>query len=141
MAEEQLDVALAKVILISELNHLSGILIERWFIQICYEFNADIYGRLQAAYSQLGKRRIAMDQLHMHYTSAIHSVAFNVIHSHIPVDSTSGSKKPYVQLCQQVEDNKLIVCLLQLCQTLWSILRSYNQVVRWHNLNQYKTIG
>lgn len=75
--------------------------------QICFEFNADVYSRLQAAHSQLGKRRIAMDQLHMHYTSAIHSAAFNVIHSYVSIDSTSTAKKPYVQLCQVINHRRL----------------------------------
>lgn len=68
--------------------------------QICYEFNTDVYSRLQAAYSQLGKRRIAMDQLHMHYTSVIHSSAFNVVHQHVLQENLQKSKKPYIQLCQ-----------------------------------------
>lgn len=118
MAEEQLDVALTK---------------------ICFEFNGDVYSRLQAAYSQLGKRRIAMDQLHMHYTSAIHSSAFNVIRNYIVHENSPNMKKPYIQLCQQVDDDKLITCLLKLCQSMWCILRSYNQVVQWHNRNQFVT--
>lgn len=119
MTEEQLDVALAS---------------------ICQTFSAEIYSKLQSAYAQLGKRRIAMDQLHMHYTSAIHNSAFNVVYHFLRrrQETSPNSKKPYAQLCKQVEDSKLIECLLKLCQTLWSILRSYNGVVNWHSTNSDK---
>ena len=71
-------------------------------MQICYDFDSIVYSQLQNAYLQLGKRRIAMDQLHMHYTSAIHSTAFNVVSEYVTLENFQNIKKPYVQLCQVI---------------------------------------
>ncbi|XP_073977333.1 vacuolar protein sorting 50 isoform X2 [Rhodnius prolixus] len=111
MAEEHLDVALAK---------------------ICYEFDEEIYKKLQSAYFLLGKTQTAMDQLHMHFTSAVHNTAFNVVLSFVECSSPSGAKMQYAQLCKEIEDGNLILCLLSLCKALWCIVLSYYQVVCWH---------
>lgn len=47
-----------------------------------------------------------MDQLHMHYTSAIHSSAFNVIRNYIVHENSPNMKKPYIQLCQVLFEKK-----------------------------------
>lgn len=41
-----------------------------------------------------------MDQLHMHYTSAIHSSAFGVVRQYAVQENLQSAKKPYIQLCQ-----------------------------------------
>ncbi|XP_075223193.1 vacuolar protein sorting 50 isoform X2 [Lycorma delicatula] len=112
MAEEQLDVALAKM---------------------CYVFEEDVYSKLQAAYALLGKTRIAMDQLHMHFTTAIHNSAFTVIHSYAQQDNST--KKQYSDLCKCVQEVDLIPCLVSLCQALWRIVLSYHQISNWHLSN------
>ncbi|RZF38465.1 hypothetical protein LSTR_LSTR011955 [Laodelphax striatellus] len=109
MAEEQLDVALSKM---------------------CYKFEADIYNKLQAAYSLLGKTRTAMDQLLMHFTSAIHNSAFSVVHSY--VEQNNSTKKQYNELCKCVQETDFIPCLVSLCQALWKIVSSYHEVACWH---------
>lgn len=38
----------------------------------------------------------------------------------------------YEQLCEQVEADKYISCLITLCKTVWTILSSYYQIVIWH---------
>ncbi|XP_046674194.1 syndetin [Homalodisca vitripennis] len=108
MAEEQLDQALANV---------------------CYKFDESVYGKLQAAYALLGKTQIAMDQLHMHFTSAVHNSAYKVVHSYIQPDST---KKQYAHLCKNVPESEFIKCLIALCKAMWEIIYSYHHVVNWH---------
>ncbi|XP_054267533.1 syndetin-like [Macrosteles quadrilineatus] len=115
MAEEQLDQA------------LSG---------VCYNFDESIYSKLQAAYALLGKTQIAMDQLHMHFTSAVHNSAYKVVHAHTQQDS---SKKQYAALCKSVPEDKFIVCLVELCKALWGIVLSYHQVVNWHQQHNTQT--
>ncbi|KAK9506582.1 hypothetical protein O3M35_008485 [Rhynocoris fuscipes] len=120
MAEEHLDVALAK---------------------ICYEFDEEIYKKLQSAYFLLGKTPTAMDQLHMHFTSAVHDAAFNVVLSFVDAGSQSEAKTQYSQLCKEVEEANLIPCLLALCKKLWCIVLSYHQVVQWHQKNPQNSEG
>lgn len=122
MAEEQLDQALAKV---------------------CSHFDANHYSKVQAAYRLLGKTQMAMDQLHMHFASAVHNAAFNVVHGYVELcsgaaqaESMAGGstfhKKQYKHLCQCVTADSFIPCLVDLCKALWGIMNSYHQVVSWH---------
>lgn len=64
---------------------------------MCYNFDESVYSKLQAAYALLGKTQIAMDQLHMHFTSAVHNSAYKVVHAHTEHDL---SKKQYAHLCK-----------------------------------------
>jgi len=79
--------------------------------QVCSHFDADHYSKVQAAYRLLGKTQMAMDQLHMHFASAVHNAAFNVVHGYVELcsgaaqaDNVDGGstfhKKLYKQLCQ-----------------------------------------
>ncbi|KAJ9592435.1 hypothetical protein L9F63_015851 [Diploptera punctata] len=110
MTEEQLDQALAKV---------------------CSHFDAEHYSKVQAAYRLLGKTQMAMDQLHMHFASAIHNAAFNVVHGYVELCSQNdlqANKKQYKQLCKCVTAESFIPCLVDLCKTLWGIMHSYHQI-------------
>ncbi|XP_015437348.1 PREDICTED: syndetin [Dufourea novaeangliae] len=112
-AEEALDVTLSKM---------------------CTEFNVETYTSVQEAYSLLGKTQSAMDQLHMHFTAAIHNTAFAAVHSYAGGDT----KRQYKQLCQSVPRESCIACLTELCKSLWTILSSYYLVVNWHNTRESK---
>ncbi|XP_066997108.2 syndetin [Anabrus simplex] len=116
LAEQQLDEALAKVC-----NHFD---------------NAD-YSRVQEAYRLLGKTQPAMDHLLMHFTSAIHTAAFNVVYGHVELSRTgrqeSNHKKHFQQLCSCIPAESLIPCLIDLCRVLWTIMRNYAQVSAWHS--------
>ncbi|XP_015588242.1 syndetin [Cephus cinctus] len=107
-AEELLDVALSKM---------------------CTDFDIMIYSSVQEAYKLLGKTQTAMDQLHMHFTAAIHNTAFTAVHSYAGGDM----KRQYKQLCQSISQENFIICLTELCKSLWAILSSYYLVVSWHN--------
>lgn len=83
----------------------------RYTFQVCSHFDADHYSKVQAAYRLLGKTQMAMDQLHMHFASAVHNAAFNVVHGYVELcsgaaqaESVAGGstfhKKQYKQLCQ-----------------------------------------
>lgn len=65
-------------------------------------FDSNAYTKIQAAYLVLGKTQIAVDQLHMHFTSAIHSTAFSVVYGYAerPEVSKQDQKRQYKQLCQ-----------------------------------------
>lgn len=96
--------------------------------KMCTEFDVTVYSSVQEAYSLLGKTQSAMDQLHMHFTAAIHNTAFAAIHSYAGGDT----KRQYKQLCSAVPRESCIPCLTDLCKSLWTILSSYYMVVNWH---------
>jgi hypothetical protein len=75
----------------------------------------------------LGKTQTAMDQMHMHVTSAIHNTAWNVVFGHamlVNADTDSDlSKKSYVDLCGCVGvSSSVLPCLVDLCRALWNIM-------------------
>ncbi|XP_059085290.1 syndetin-like isoform X2 [Tigriopus californicus] len=119
LTEEHLDVALSKV---------------------CVGFNPLMYERIHQAYCLLGKTQISMDQLHMHLTSTIHNMAWNVVYGHAMLSQEANmsldlSKRPYADLCDSIATSSVIPCLVDLCRALWSIMNSYKQLVDWHETN------
>lgn len=76
--------------------------------QMCYHFDSERYCKLQKAYNLLEKSQVSMiDNLHVHYITAIYNSSFNVVHSYVTsadiLDSTENSgKNPYKTLCQVI---------------------------------------
>ncbi|XP_046752243.1 syndetin isoform X1 [Diprion similis] len=106
--------------------------LDQTLAKMCTEFEVGTYLSVQGAYRLLGKTQTAMDQLHMHFTAAIHNVAFMAVHAFTGGDT----KRPYKQLCQSVSHESFLPCLIELCKSLWAILISYCQVVNWHNTHE-----
>ncbi|CAG2196870.1 VPS50 [Mytilus edulis] len=119
MIEEQLDVALSKT---------------------CSNFDVTHYEKVQKAYRLLNKTQLyeytyirvtqvslqtAMDQLHMHFTSAIHNTAFTIVLGYVELCSgTTNSnfhKRQYTDLCKNVTQDSFTPCLIDLCKALWEI--------------------
>lgn len=100
--------------------------------KMCGQFDTRTYSSVQQAYKLLGKTQTAMDQLHMHFTAAIHNSAFTVVHTYAGGDT----KRQYKQLCQSISRENFISCLLELCKSLWRILSSYYQVLQWHSAKE-----
>lgn len=116
-AEEQLDVALSK---------------------ICLHFDPRHYSKLQRAYQLLGKTQTCVDQLLMHYASAIHNTAFSVVHGFAELCRVDDQppinlqKKQYQDLCSCLTPDIFLPCLVDLCKALWKILLSYRKLIMWH---------
>ncbi|GBM77752.1 Syndetin [Araneus ventricosus] len=117
MTEEQLDVALSKV---------------------CTHFDKVHYEKLQEAYSLLGKTQTAVDQLLMHFASAIHNTAFTIVLEYAEKNSggkeRSHQKRQYSDLCQLIDSENFTPCLVDLCKALWQIMRSYWCILEWHDI-------
>uniref|UniRef100_A0A8C4QHW1 VPS50 EARP/GARPII complex subunit n=1 Tax=Eptatretus burgeri TaxID=7764 RepID=A0A8C4QHW1_EPTBU len=113
--EEQLDLALSKT---------------------CKLFDTVHYTKVQTAYRLLGKTQTAMDQLHMHFTQAIHNTAFQVVLGYVelcaPSSETRFHKLQYAGLCTYVTVDSYIPCLADLCKALWEVMHSYRQTMSWH---------
>lgn len=73
---------------------------------MCFHFDRHRYAKLQAAYNLLDKSQVSMiDNLHVHYITAIYNSSFNVLHSYITStevleSSENTGKNPYKTLCQ-----------------------------------------
>lgn len=118
MTEEQLDVALSKV---------------------CTNFDRHHYEKLQAAYQLLGKTQTATDQLLMHFASAIHNKAFNIVLGYVELCAGGADrnfqKRHYLDLCKYVTSDSFTSCLVDLCKALWEIMHSYWCILEWHDQN------
>ncbi|XP_062608119.1 syndetin-like isoform X1 [Saccostrea cucullata] len=115
MIEEQIDVALSKT---------------------CSNFDKTHYEKVQTAYKLLGKTQTAMDQLHMHFTSAIHNTAFQIVLGYVELCSGTGRenfhKRQYTDLCKNVTHDSFTPCLIDLSKALWEVMKSYHKTMRWH---------
>uniref|UniRef100_A0A8C6U268 VPS50 EARP/GARPII complex subunit n=1 Tax=Neogobius melanostomus TaxID=47308 RepID=A0A8C6U268_9GOBI len=112
---EQLDVALSKT---------------------CKHFDVVHYTKVQRAYSLLGKTQMAMDQLHMHFTQAIHNTVFQVVLGYVELCAgnadTKFQKMQYKDLCTHITLDSYIPCLTDLCKALWEVMLSYHCTMQWH---------
>ncbi|XP_041931802.1 syndetin isoform X2 [Alosa sapidissima] len=113
--EEQLDVALSKT---------------------CKHFDVSHYTKVQLAYTLLGKTQTAMDQLHMHFTQAIHNTVFQVVLGYVELCAgnadTKFQKMQYKDLCTHITTDSYIPCLTDLCKALWEVMLSYHRTMQWH---------
>ncbi|XP_035476480.1 syndetin isoform X2 [Scophthalmus maximus] len=113
--EEQLDVALSKT---------------------CKNFDVSHYTKVQLAYTLLGKTQTAMDQLHMHFTQAIHNTVFQVVLGYVELCAgnadTKFQKMQYKDLCTHITLDSYIPCLTDLCKALWEVMLSYHCTMQWH---------
>uniref|UniRef100_A0AAQ4RDN2 VPS50 EARP/GARPII complex subunit n=1 Tax=Gasterosteus aculeatus aculeatus TaxID=481459 RepID=A0AAQ4RDN2_GASAC len=112
---EQLDVALSKT---------------------CKHFDVSHYTKVQLAYTLLGKTQTAMDQLHMHFTQAIHNTVFQVVLGYVELCAgnadTKFQKMQYKDLCTHITLDSYIPCLTDLCKALWEVMVSYHRTMQWH---------
>ncbi|KAJ3609368.1 hypothetical protein NHX12_023891, partial [Muraenolepis orangiensis] len=136
--EEQLDVALSKT---------------------CKHFDVSHYTKVQLAYTLLGKTQTAMDQLHMHFTQAIHNTVFQVVLGYVELCAGNADTKfqkmqrPAVinpqprtssiqvsihltLVCRSqpphITQDSYIPCLSDLCKALWEVMLSYHCTMQWH---------
>ncbi|XP_075989472.1 vacuolar protein sorting 50 [Anticarsia gemmatalis] len=96
---------------------------------ICYKFDEHTFRKLRKAYALLGKTQAAMEQLHMHYSSAVNESSIEAV-KHYVCDATDLK---FQEMCQSVQPNKAPICLLNLCENLFLIMRSYYLLVDWHS--------
>ncbi|KAG7458196.1 hypothetical protein MATL_G00235520 [Megalops atlanticus] len=119
--EEQLDVALSKT---------------------CKHFDVTHYTKVQLAYTLLGKTQTAMDQLHMHFTQAIHNTVFQVVLGYVELCAgnadTKFQKMQYKDLCTHITPDSYIPCLTDLCKALWEVMLSYHRTMQWHEEHDNK---
>ncbi|CAK1587864.1 unnamed protein product [Parnassius mnemosyne] len=97
---------------------------------ICYNFDEDVFKKLKKAYDLLGKTQAAMEQLHMHYSSAVNESAIEAVK---PFTGEISIETKFQEMCLGVPPNKAPNCLLNLCEKLFMVMRSYYLLVDWHS--------
>lgn len=112
--------------------------LDRILAQMCFHFDHQRYEKLLMAYNLLDKSQVSViDNLHVHYITAIYNSSFNVLHSYITStelleSSENTGKNPYKTLCQSIPQDVFILCLVHLCKELFKIVLSYHQLLRCH---------
>lgn len=96
---------------------------------ICYNFDEKVFRKLRKAYDLLGKTQAAMEQLHMHYSSAVNETSIEAVKPYV---GEVSMEMKFQELCQSVQPNKAPICLLNLCENLFLIMRSYYLLVNWY---------
>uniref|UniRef100_A0A8C3K1M9 VPS50 subunit of EARP/GARPII complex n=1 Tax=Calidris pygmaea TaxID=425635 RepID=A0A8C3K1M9_9CHAR len=108
--------------------------------KICKNFDISHYTKVQQAYRLLGKTQTAMDQLHMHFTQAIHNTVFQVVLGYVELcagnTDTKFQKLQYKDLCTHITSDSYIPCLADLCKALWEVMLSYYRTMQWHGSHE-----
>ncbi|CAG9574167.1 unnamed protein product [Danaus chrysippus] len=100
---------------------------------ICVNFDEVVFKKLKKAYDLLGKTQAAMEQLHMHYSSAVNESALEAVK---PFLTEVSIEMKFQEMCQAVPTTKAPLCLLNLCENLFLVMRSYYLLVNWHIKNE-----
>ncbi|CAH0599560.1 unnamed protein product [Chrysodeixis includens] len=95
---------------------------------ICYKFDEVIFRKLRKAYALLGKTQAAMEQLHMHYSSAVNESSIEAVKNYVG----DAVDMKFQDMCMSVQPTKAPICLLNLCENLFLIMKSYYLLVDWH---------
>lgn len=104
---------------------------------VCYHFDAEVFGKLKRAYDLLGKTQAAMEQLHMHYSSAVNESAMEALK---PYTGEVSIETKFQEMCLGVTPNKAPNCLLDLCEKLFMVMRSYYLLVDWHTKHDEENV-
>lgn len=111
--------------------------------QVCDNYDESIYEKLQSSYKLLGKNQTAIDQLLMHFTSCVHKTAFQTLLHHASTksdDKATLQKKTFGDICQFIDLDIFIPCLVSLCRSLSNVLWCYQKVYFWHRNKQIKEL-
>lgn len=95
---------------------------------VCQNFDETVFKKLRKAYALLGKTQAAMEQLHMHYCSAVNESAMEAVKEY----AGKNTDVKFQEMCENVSSEKAPLCLLSLCEKLFVIMRSYYLLVNWH---------
>ncbi|KAL7976622.1 hypothetical protein Chor_008571 [Crotalus horridus] len=98
-----------------------------------YSCISELNSKLQDTLEQI---ETAMDQLHMHFTQAIHNTVFQVVLGYVELcagnTDTKFQKLQYKDLCTHITSDSYIPCLADLCKALWEVMLSYYRTMDWH---------
>jgi len=108
-------------------------------INVCSYYDEILYEKIVVSYKLLNKLDAFTDKLNIQIQSALNSIAIqtlvDVVHSqHMNVHSLDTLKsKEYSELCSLLTMDSYKLCLVELCNNLWSVMKNYYQMFVWHN--------
>ena len=125
IAEEQLDVGISKT---------------------CKKFDPVLYGKLQLAFTLLGKQAAALDQINLHIASGLHQQSFTLVKNYVELSVSASAQQDNVlqqspkdynkfqfqDLCKHVNSTLFIACLRDLCTCFWNVTLIYHKIFQWH---------
>uniref|UniRef100_A0A674DC46 VPS50 subunit of EARP/GARPII complex n=1 Tax=Salmo trutta TaxID=8032 RepID=A0A674DC46_SALTR len=87
----------------------------------------------------------AMDQVHMHFTQAIHNTMFQAVLGYVELcvgnADTKFQKMQYRDLCTHITPDSYFPCLSDLCKALWEVMLSYHRTMQWHEEHDKEDSG
>lgn len=131
----------------SKLNdtiELIGEQVDTVLASMCLAYNPKTYSKLQEAYKLMDRCEVAVDQMLMHFCSAINSQAHNIVIRHISksvnVNNSEDKqlspnlKRDFQELCKMLPSSQYLDCLLDMCTTFWFIMLNYKRILKWHQV-------
>ncbi|KAH7638349.1 coiled-coil domain-containing protein 7 [Dermatophagoides farinae] len=94
--------------------------------KMCDRFCVRTYRQLVKAYSQIGKTESSLQQLQLHFVNTIHDKAFGI------VLESSFKRKPLAELCQHLNPESFLQCLIDMCRALWDVMYNYHQCLAFY---------
>lgn len=104
--------------------------------KMCLSYDSNTYAKLQKTYVLMDRSEIAVDQLLMHFCSAINSQAHNIVMKHLDQSAPTELKKDFQDLCKILNNEQLMPCLLEICTTNRLIMLNYKRILKWHDVQE-----
>lgn len=108
--------------------------------KMCLSYDPDTYEKLQTTYVLMDRSEIAIDQLLMHFCSAINSQAHNIVIKHLNPTETE-LKKDFFEMCKLLTSEQFMLSLIEVCATYRLIMMNYKKILKWHENQEVKIDG
>ena len=107
-------------------------------INIYTEYDESLYEKIVVSYKLLDKLDSFTDKLNTQILSALNSTAqqtlINILQQqNKPNQFDNLKRKEYSELCLLLSQENYRVCLIELCNNLWNVMKNYYQMFQWHN--------
>lgn len=108
-------------------------------INVCTDYDESLYERIVVSYKLLNKLDSFTDKLNTQILSAVNTTAFNTLVGLLmqqkqgPFSMDNLKRKEYNELCALLTTDIYKVCLIELCNNLWTVMKNYYHMFVWHN--------
>lgn len=110
-------------------------------VHVCTEYDELLYERIVVSYKLLNKLDSFTDKLNTQILAALNTTAIQTLvkilvnspHKSANYSLENLKRKEYSELCLLISQENYRVCLMDLCNNLWSVMKNYYQMFMWHN--------
>nr|XP_027202297.1 syndetin-like [Dermatophagoides pteronyssinus] len=116
--------------------------------KMCDRFCFRTYQQLAQAYAQLDKTEFSLQQLQLYFANTIHDKAFSIVLGYVKLFSpdhhssndaqSSFKSKRLIELCQHLNPESFLQCLVDLCRALWDVMANYHQCLTFYQRQKHK---